>query len=72
MTDRQFIELIAKTLAGAKKTRHACPIEGCNWAIWMPQSTSGGSVLARHLREDPRHTGGRWTDRDGNERVGLI
>lgn len=51
--------------------RTECPVPGCDWAISSSNPVTSGIALAEHHTRDPRHTGGTWIDRDGNERTGL-
>ena len=53
------------------KLRTECFDPRCDWAITSSNPVESGIALAEHHTRDPRHTGGRWIDRDGNERRGF-
>ncbi|WP_327139282.1 hypothetical protein [Nocardia sp. NBC_01327] len=73
MNDQTSIAEIAAALAEATGSIYTvrCETAACRWAVHAGTPEKAQADYAEHLRTSPRHTGGKWIDRDGRERRGL-
>jgi len=71
--DERLITGVSQAVADAGGLKHSrrCETEGCRWAVHTGSEDGAQVAFDKHLRTDPRHTGGEWIDRDGRLRRGL-
>lgn len=68
--DERLIIGITNAIAEAAQLSYSrrCETDGCRWAVHVADEQRAQAEYDKHLRTDPRHTGGEWIDRDGSLR----